>query len=168
MIVRAALVLLLFTTPAQAVQISGLALNCAGAWLAPGAPITSTGCGGQGLWLDAVVTGFPVPTPPIFRFALTVDGRLLGEAVRTLPVALPPCPGCQYGPESGFGIGWRLPLDDLCREGCTGAAVASLALIGGSDPDVAFALDVPTPEPATLLLVGSALTWIGWRLRRRR
>lgn len=164
MIWRALLLALLLAAPAEAVQITDLRLNCAGTWLEPGATVTNASCGGQGLWLDARVSGFPVAVDPVMRFALTVDGQLLGEDIRTLPAHLGPIYGTPWMEYDTAGMGWRLPLH--CDQGCTGQAVASFAILGGEDPDVPFTLDVPTPEPTTLLLLGTALVALGVALRK--
>ncbi len=61
------------------------------------------------------------------------------------------------------------PLDTICNPGCTGDGLASLNLIGGSDPSIAFTLDVPTPEPTTLLFFATmapGLLIAAWRRRR--
>lgn len=169
MIGRALLLGLLLATPAQAVQITDLRLLCGGREVR--GVITSVACGGGGLWLDALATGFPVAEAPVVRFALTLDGVLIGEETRTLPTDLGPIlqagnpTGSGLPHYTGLGMGWALPLP--CGAGCTGSAVASIGLVGGSDPEVAFELDVPTPEPTTLLLVGSSFTVLGWWLRRR-
>ena len=161
------LLALLLATPAHAVQITQVALNCAGDRLPAGVTVHTLTCMGQGLWLGATVGGFPVETDPTIRFALTVNGVELGSLLHTLPAHLGPVFGEDWHEYSSAGVAWRLPLDALCAVGCTGEAVASIALIGGSDPDVAFTLAVPTPEPATLLMVGTTLALIGWRMRRR-
>lgn len=162
-----ALALLLLPLPAAAVQIDELALNCAGTFLGPGAVVDNVGCQGQGLYFIARLSGWPVPEAPVIQFRLLVDGVEAGGELRTLP-------GGDLGPVfgstdnqhyTGLGVGWRLPLDALCQEGCVARAVASLELIGGEAQEVAFALNVPTPEPTTLLLL--ATTGAGLGLLRR-
>jgi len=162
----------LWVTPAQAVTITDLGLNCAGA--AVGGIITNVSCLGQGLFLDARVTGWPangdpLDAAPVGRFALTVDEALIGEEIRTLPTQLGPCFLCSDPPFfTGLGMGWRLPLDALCAEGCVGDGLASLDFVGGRDPSIAFTLDVPTPEPTTLLLFGTTVAGLGVSAWRRR
>jgi hypothetical protein len=152
--------LLLAATPAHALQITDLRLNCDGVWLAPGVTLTNTSCQGQGVWLDAIVGPFPVPAPVTIRFALTLDGVLAGEEFRVLE-------NIDAGaPYTALGMGWRLPLDGCCV-GQLVHALASLEIIGGPDPGVEFTLAVPTPEPMTMALVGVTLFTVGWVARRR-
>ena len=79
------LLALLLATPAHAVQITQVALNCAGDRLPAGVTVHTLTCMGQGLWLGATVGGFPVETDPTIRFALTVNGVELGSLLHTLP-----------------------------------------------------------------------------------
>ena len=72
-----AFTLLLPSAPAAAIQLTDLALNCAGAWLEAGVVLTGPSCQGQGLFLGACLTEWPVDTAPITRFALTLDGVLV-------------------------------------------------------------------------------------------
>jgi len=98
-----------WVTPAQAVTITDLGLNCAGA--AVGGIITNVSCLGQGLFLDARVTGWPangdpLDAAPVGRFALTLDEALIGEEIRTLPTQLGPCFLCSDPPFfTGLGMG---------------------------------------------------------------
>ena len=162
------LALLLLAAPAEAVQITDLRLNCAGLDIFGGI-VHNVSCEGQGLFLDAVVTGFPVSSSPVVRFALALDGAEIASETRTLPADLGPIPGFPGEHYTGLGMGWRLPLDTICNLGCTGDGLASLNLIGGSDPSIAFTLDVPTPEPTTLLFFATmapGLLIAAWRRRR--
>jgi hypothetical protein len=164
------LVLGSFAAPAEAIQIDELALNCAGTWLEPGVVLTSVSCQGQGIQLAARLSGWPVDTAPITRFALTLDGVLAAEDVRVLPtdltVAAGPCPSCPEGHYTGIGMGWRLPLDDCCV-GRVVEAPGSLDVLGEGHADVAFTLALPTPEPVTMVLLGGTLA-AGWVAKRRR
>ena len=148
-------------------QISDLRLLCGGTPVS--GVVTNVRCDGDGLLFDAVATGWPVADAPIVRFALTLYGVLAGERVLTLPSGdLGPIPGSTDGQHyTGLGLGWRLPLDEFCHEGCVAKAVASIDLVGGSDPSIAFTLEVPTPEPATLLLFGTTAAGLGITVARR-
>jgi len=160
-------ILLALATPAHAVQVTSLRLNCNGTWYDAGGVITNRVCR-EGLFLAALVSGFPVADDPTVRFALAINGTEIASETRTLPAHLGPVYGEAWHEYSTLGIFWNLPLDSLCRPGCTAEGVASLTILGGLDPEVPFTLAVPTPEPATLLMVGTTLALIGWRARRRR
>jgi len=113
-------VFLLLAAPAEAVQITDLRLNCAGVDIF-GGTVHNVSCQGEGLFLDAVVRGFPVATAPVVRFALALDGVEIASDTRTLQADLGPIFGSNTGEHyTAEGMGWRLPLDSICNPGCTG------------------------------------------------
>jgi hypothetical protein len=158
--------LLGLAAPAGALTLHDVVLRCASVVLAPTPLVTNVTCEGQGLWLTARVSGFPVPQAPTVEWALVLDGVLAATETRTLPADLGPIVGATDGQHyDTLGMGWRLPLDGCCA-GRVVPAVARVA-IGPDAPALAFTLVEPTPEPATLLLVATTAGLLGWRWGRR-
>jgi len=164
MILRALLLLLFLATPAQAVQIRDLALSCAGRPVV--GVFSDVWCHSQGIWLSATIGPFPTPEPPVLHFTLTLDGVGAGEETRALPVDLGPIRGEPGRSYDRLGVGWLLPLDADCCRGHAVELVAALEVVGGLDPSITVTVLEPVPEPASLLMVGTTLALIGWRVRR--